>query len=287
MKESEEKGMKKVLVLFLTSLIVSILFACGHEHVWTDATCTTPKTCSECGETEGEALGHTWVEATCTKPKTCSVCGITEGKALGHKPKEEANCTEPSVCSVCGETVKAALGHNWIDATCTEPKYCVRCGMKEGEALGHAWKEATVRKPKTCERCNLTEGDPLILFYWNKPVDLGVGYTACFYKDDNGHYRFEISNPNQSSATIYMMLENNMFKDYGIGSSMFYWMKHVMEDHRDFQQKGKMVYYSLNGLGNINVFYFNYGDIDSEKNGFVGLEWNYEFSSLYDGTIGE
>ena len=103
----------------------------------------------------------------------------------------------------------------------------------------------------------------------------------------NGHYRFEISNPNQSSATIYMMLENNMFKDYGIGSSMFYWMKHVMEDHRDFQQKGKMVYYSLNGLGNINVFYFNYGDIDSEKNGFVGLEWNYEFSSLYDGTIGE
>ena len=53
--------MKKVLVLFLTSLIVSILFACGHEHVWTDATCTTPKTCSECGETEGEALGHTWV----------------------------------------------------------------------------------------------------------------------------------------------------------------------------------------------------------------------------------
>ena len=54
----------------------------GHD--WTDATCTAPKTCSVCGETEGEALGHDWTDATCTTPKTCSVCGETEGEALGH-----------------------------------------------------------------------------------------------------------------------------------------------------------------------------------------------------------
>jgi hypothetical protein len=29
-----------------------------HEHSWVDADCTTPKTCSICGKTEGEALGH-------------------------------------------------------------------------------------------------------------------------------------------------------------------------------------------------------------------------------------
>ena len=40
---------------------------CTHE--WTDATCTAPKTCALCGETEGEALGHSYETGTCT------VCG--------------------------------------------------------------------------------------------------------------------------------------------------------------------------------------------------------------------
>ena len=36
-----------------------------HEHTWVDATCTAPKTCSGCGETEGEALGHTYYYNLC------------------------------------------------------------------------------------------------------------------------------------------------------------------------------------------------------------------------------
>ncbi len=54
-----------------------------HEHEWVDATCTEPKTCATCGETEGEPLGHSWEDATYQKPKTCSVCGATEGEAIG------------------------------------------------------------------------------------------------------------------------------------------------------------------------------------------------------------
>lgn len=76
--------------------------ALGHD--WVDATCTTPKTCKVCGETEGEALGHDWNEATCTTPKTCSVCGETEGEALGHKYVCVPNAgkhTHNWVCSVC------------------------------------------------------------------------------------------------------------------------------------------------------------------------------------------
>ena len=34
-------------------------------HEWTDATCGTPKTCTKCDLTEGEALGHSWQEADC------------------------------------------------------------------------------------------------------------------------------------------------------------------------------------------------------------------------------
>ncbi|MBQ9860207.1 MAG: leucine-rich repeat protein, partial [Clostridia bacterium] len=132
--------------------------ALGHK--WDDATCTTPKTCSVCGETEGEALGHEWDDATCTAPKTCSVCGETEGEALGHE-WDDATCTTPKTCSVCGETEGEALGHEWDDATCTTPKTCSVCGETEGEALGHEWDDATCTAPKTCSVCGETEGEAL------------------------------------------------------------------------------------------------------------------------------
>ena len=32
--------------------------ACGCKHEWQDASCTSPKTCTLCGETEGEAADH-------------------------------------------------------------------------------------------------------------------------------------------------------------------------------------------------------------------------------------
>lgn len=61
-------------------------------HSWTAATCTTPKTCSKCKETEGKATGHKFTAATCTAPKTCSVCKTTEGKASGHRYDKSGTC---------------------------------------------------------------------------------------------------------------------------------------------------------------------------------------------------
>ena len=49
------------------------------EHVWVDASCELAKTCSICGETEGEALGHTEV-LDASKAPTCTDKGLTEGK---------------------------------------------------------------------------------------------------------------------------------------------------------------------------------------------------------------
>ncbi len=51
-------------------------------HNWKDATCTSPRTCTKCGATEGDALGHEWQDATYSKPKTCSRCGATSGQPL-------------------------------------------------------------------------------------------------------------------------------------------------------------------------------------------------------------
>lgn len=73
--------MKKAFALLL---ILSLVFlsGCGHEHTWQEATCTQPKTCADCGETEGEALGHSLTEATVWEPSVCSLCGEVLGEKL-------------------------------------------------------------------------------------------------------------------------------------------------------------------------------------------------------------
>lgn len=128
--------MKNKIVIIATFIGIAgtLLTGCGHEHTWTDATCDSPKTCSECGVTEGEAAGHTWEDATCAAPKTCSACGETEGDALEHT-WVEADCENPKTCSVCGETEGEALGHEWVDATYWSSKTCDVCGATEGDAL--------------------------------------------------------------------------------------------------------------------------------------------------------
>lgn len=128
--------MKKLFCLMLVLLLALTLAACGCKHeTWNDADCVTPKTCAECGETEGAPLGHSWLAATCETPKTCEVCGVTDGEALGH---------------------------TWVDATCAAPKTCTACGLTEGETLEHTWVEATTEAPKTCTSCGLTEGERIV-----------------------------------------------------------------------------------------------------------------------------
>jgi len=134
----------------------------GHDYA--EATCTSPKTCKVCGETEGEPLPHDYADATCTSAKKCKNCGATEGSPLGHD-YGEATCTEAAKCTRCGEEGTGATGHTYKDATCTEPKTCKNCGATEGEALGHNYSEATCSAPKTCSRCNATEGTTIAHTY--------------------------------------------------------------------------------------------------------------------------
>ena len=108
-----------------------------HIHDWIAATCTDPKTCSVCGETEGDPLGHSWVAATCTDPKTCSVCEMTEGDPLGHD-WSPATCTRPAKCAICGKEQGSALGHTWVTSGYGQARACSVCGAKEPVTYSHS-----------------------------------------------------------------------------------------------------------------------------------------------------
>lgn len=151
--------MKKRKILFLVVLILmlAMLSGCCLKHEWKKATCVNPKTCKECGKTEGEPRGHSWEDATCEDPETCSFCDETRGDPLDHE-WEEATCETPRTCGLCGLTEGEVLDHDWKAPTCTDPGICRLC-EKEGEpAQGHTWTEATCLAPKTCEICGETEG---------------------------------------------------------------------------------------------------------------------------------
>ena len=114
------KNLMELLIVVLTIAIaaVVILFTkFGHEHVWLEASCTVAKVCTECGETEGEALGHNWKEATCTSPMVCVRCRETEGEPLGH---------------------------DWLSATDLRPSSCAACGTVTGRSLGYDLTWCTV-----------------------------------------------------------------------------------------------------------------------------------------------
>lgn len=80
-----------------------------HAHAYvelerTDETCTADGQrllrCEVCGKEKTEVLPakHIYQEATCTTPRTCTRCGATTGSALGHT-------TGLGICGNCGQEV--------------------------------------------------------------------------------------------------------------------------------------------------------------------------------------
>lgn len=115
------------------------------EHNWTAANCTTAKTCSICGKTEGSALGHDWADATCTAPKTCkrTGCTATDGSPLGHDWDTVWTIGDDQHWHKCNRTgctvIKDAASHipDRTAATEDDPIKCTECGKVLTPALGH------------------------------------------------------------------------------------------------------------------------------------------------------
>ena len=147
--------MKRYYPLVAMLMLCIFLFTgCQCSHEWKEADCLTPKTCTLCGETEGEALGHSWADATCAAPKTCKTCGLTEGNVLEHI---------------------------WTDASCAAPKTCESCGVTEGDVLEHTWVEANYQAPKTCSICDAPEGEPWPSDFEEKGISFNVEEVGVAY----------------------------------------------------------------------------------------------------------
>lgn len=116
-----------------------------EEHNWTAANCTTAKTCSICGKTEGSALGHDWADATCTAPKTCkrTGCTATDGSPLGHDWDTVWTIGDDQHWHKCNRTgctvINDAASHipDRTAATEDDPVKCTECGKVLTPALGH------------------------------------------------------------------------------------------------------------------------------------------------------
>jgi len=121
---------KKILFI-LVILVCSVLalVSCnkpeaGCKHEWQEATCETPKTCSLCSETEGEALGHSGGEATCNSKAVCDVCSAEYGEfdTSAHSADEswfkKVDCHYMGY-KCCGLATTDPENHVKVEGVCT------------------------------------------------------------------------------------------------------------------------------------------------------------------------
>lgn len=188
---------KSIIILMTLSLTVLAFASCEMpgfecEHAWMDAACTSPKTCSLCKATEGEALGHT-EEILAVKDATCTEAGLSDGKK----------------CSVCGEILLAqqeiaATGHTeevlaGEAATCTEAgltegKKCSVCfailvAQEEISALGHT-EEIVAGSAPTCTESGLADGKKCSVCGEILLVQETISATG--HKDENNDYECDV-----------------------------------------------------------------------------------------------
>jgi hypothetical protein len=95
--------MKQFLSALLVFICIITLTGCGDEPIPTTTTVPLPTT------TSGPVHCHSYRDADCVTPKTCTDCGATRGEALGHDYNE-------GICTRCGDedsSYTPLLDGNW------------------------------------------------------------------------------------------------------------------------------------------------------------------------------
>ena len=185
--------MKKLLFILLLLLSICALISCGEcEHQWSEATCSTPKTCTLCEETQGNVLEHNFTEWETTKDPTCTIDGeLTRTCECGK--------TEYSTVTASHETVT----HEGKSATCISSGYkeyitCTKCAYTTYEAIPilphdtiiHNGQAPTCQsigylEYETCQNCNYTTYQEIsvlshdtVTYPAKAPTCTEIGYDA-------------------------------------------------------------------------------------------------------------
>ena len=116
---------------------------CGYlkscSHVWKEATCTAPKTCTKCGITEGEKLDHEFVYTSGTKTEKTHVLNCKNKGCTETKEEDHIYTSSETVCDVCKYEKKIQecnlfnphqYGY-FIEDNDYHAYRCIKCGKKE------------------------------------------------------------------------------------------------------------------------------------------------------------
>ncbi len=126
----------------ITSVADVAIPATGHK--WVNATCTTPKTCSVCGTTEGDALGHTGGTATCLSKAQCTVCQEFYGERAEHVYSTTFTEDQAPSCTDAGSKSKH----------CTTPGCTEKTEVTPVQATGHKFDKTKANGKCTVADCN-------------------------------------------------------------------------------------------------------------------------------------
>ena len=140
--------MKKILCLISVFMLIVVLAfslsSCECNHEWQEATCTTPRTCTKCGETIGTTLYHNYERVGCDEYLRCKDCGTDSTYSKSYH-SYVGNCEEIGACFYCGEPSPKALEHTYKGNIHTGIIKCKNCNetISEEDIQGKSTTELT------------------------------------------------------------------------------------------------------------------------------------------------
>ena len=185
----------------VTCTVCNNIWYYGMSHKWSGtATCTSGRTCTECGGSS-EPLGHdwgAWTQNSDEKTHTRICKRDTSHTETENCHGGTATCTQRATCTVCGAEYGDALGHDfttsWTHDDNEHWKQCSRCDAKD-DVSPHTWDSGTIttaptctkagKKTYSCTKCDATKIEPIPATGHSWKSDWTSDATHHWYECDN------------------------------------------------------------------------------------------------------
>lgn len=189
--------MKRSICFFISVslLLCTLLTACSHEHTWQEATCTTPKICTDCGLTEGTVLDHCYGEWSEAKQDTsgqwihsrsCTLCGgeQTEQTADPNIRTDLGSAGSPKGTTLIISIFANELNSQWDFGA--EQDRAARALMLEHMASATSWLTSQI---------STYGAESKFIYDWEANPDLcytyDFGQLILVRPDSGGHWKQE------------------------------------------------------------------------------------------------